>query len=268
MAHHRPETLSSRGGGLQDPLSLEAHGALQVKSPPFPWNTCHSSHLVGRETEAKHRAGSRKVGGSAGTVTVPSQPPEPGPLGDTVRERGKSCGMGEGPWLCAGIPRRRGERGCLAARMHERGAGARAGCAGPHPESCPAPEGQAGPREPTSASSSHRCQPVWNVKRPGYARRPRGLCGLRGWEAGGTHTPWLCVLLGAAGSHVCEGASSETSKQGSTVMPSPSYNSAGSRVPGCVTARKPLSSSKAASPSAGWTLGWTGCLKSPPTQTP
>ena len=46
-------------------------------------------------------------------------------------------------------------------------------------------------------------------------------------------------------------------------------DSAGSRVPGGrVTARKPLSLSKAASPSAGWTLGWTGCLKSLPTQTP
>lgn len=188
VAHHHPESLSSRGRFTRPFVARSSRG-FTGKNPPFPWNTCHSSRLVGRETEAKHRAGSRKVGGRAGTVTVPSQPPEPGPLGDTVRERGKSCGMGEGPWLCSGIPRRRGERGCLAARMHERGAGAWAGCAGPQPESCPAPKGQAGPGEPTSASSSRRCQPVWNVKRPGYARRPRGLCGLRGWEVGGHPHP-------------------------------------------------------------------------------
>lgn len=95
VAHHHPESLSSRGRFTRPFVARSSRG-FTGKNPPFPWNTCHSSRLVGRETEAKHRAGSRKVGGRAGTVMFPPSPQSLGPW-ETPSGRGaRAAGWARG----------------------------------------------------------------------------------------------------------------------------------------------------------------------------
>lgn len=74
---------------LKETLLLEAHGALQVKSFPYTWNTHHLSHFVGREMEAKHEAG--MVVRRVGTVTAPLNSSPGTPLETPGRERDKGC---------------------------------------------------------------------------------------------------------------------------------------------------------------------------------
>lgn len=76
---------------LKETLMLEAHGALQVKSFPYTWNTLHLSHFVGRETEAKHEAGNREVVSRVGTVTAPLNSSPGTPSETPGRESDKSC---------------------------------------------------------------------------------------------------------------------------------------------------------------------------------